>query len=202
MLTVAQIVAFGNALDKCEKTSLTWDEAKPYLIEHVRSTQLPLPAVDNFPEIAQINKQGSTLDKAEVLKLVDVCYGLDCDIWFNDGFMSFESGVKILTTWAQHTHATSPPVGLERIAAHTCPSYEIRTLLNTLICHGTGAYRTVSKTDDIFKFNAIASEFCAAHVLTIDDNDTLVHLGRSDIMFAVRCTQAVGEEFGAFFNKK
>lgn len=199
-LTVAQIVAMGDALAKCHKTGLTWDDAKPYLIAHVHSTQLPLPLMADFPEIAEINKQAVTLDKAEVLKLVDICYGLDCDICFNNGFMSFESGVKILTKWAQHTHATATPVGLERIAKRTAPSYEIRSLFNCLNYHAGGGSESVTQTTSIFKFNAIALAFCAAYVPEMGDNGKHVRLSHVDFAFAVNCNEDIGREF-CDFNK-
>lgn len=199
-LTISQISNFAAALTKCDKTSLTWDEAKPYLIEHVRTTQLPLPQMDNFPEIAQINQQGFALDKAEVLKLVETCYGLDCDIWFNDGFLSFESGVKSLTKWARRTYATEIPVGLERLAKSMFPPESLVKLLNLLIYNLADGV-ILDKTVNLFAFYKYARRFGAKYHPVYDPEIKCVVLVH-DMALSLECSNHDGQEFCDLCNKK
>jgi hypothetical protein len=159
-LTVAQICAFAPALLNCHKTKLTWEEAKPYLIEHVRKTG-KLFARDLHPQIDDVNSEALALTKQEMRDLVDTCYNLNT-FHFTDDFAK-----DTLGAWARRTHATVVPTTLERIAKLIKPSNEMVILLNEFIYNVNGGELYCS-ADGILMFNMLARRFGAKYTPIYD----------------------------------
>lgn len=202
-LTIAQIIAFGDALKHCTATSLTWEEAKPYLIQHVRETNVPFPLSCNFSDLANVNKQGLALSVDEVIQLVKCLYGtgwvLDVPMpLFVAPWISLEDGVRALQLWARMTGASECPVGLARLEAYTKPVDELVVF-----------YRFISKFDvsfsNIFAFNVAVRRYAAAFT-RIDCVDNMIDLLSVVGVRSVHCHPQVSaksvREFCDLCNKK
>jgi hypothetical protein len=154
--TIAQIIELREAFNNCQKTELTWDDAKPYLVAHVRATGTPIPLSDKYPgSMSEINEQGLALSKADVMKLVELCYGLEMNVVLDlRGWMPFSAGVSVLKKWARKTLATECPLELKRYQNHVYPSAKLVALHN----FASGSFFAKDGID-IFSFNFFVNEF-------------------------------------------
>jgi hypothetical protein len=123
-LTVAQIVHFGNALALCEEASLTWAEAKPYLIYYVRTTGHTFNPINNLPEVADVNKWADALTLDEIIALVRLLYDSKCIIeppFCLNLPVLLEEGTRVLQEWALQTGCCEPPLVLSRLSPRANP---------------------------------------------------------------------------------
>ena len=164
-LTIKDICFYAEALKDCEATELTWADAKPYFVKYVRSTNRPLP----FLEELDITDEALALDKAEAVTLVDLCYGntaLPLTFFSDVNRISWEDGVYTFTRWARETGATSCPIGLMRLKSDAHPKEKLVDCFNFV----TNVNHTAVEID-IFDFNLRVRQFGAKfHHLEVQNN--------------------------------
>lgn len=159
-LTIAQIIKFGDALTQCTETSLTFNEAKPYLIRHVEETGRPfkLGMFTDFPELVEINNCALGLNVDELLQLVFLVYGTVMEVpmtLFATPRVPLQEGARILALWASKEGVYGLPTKLERLLPHTKPADEL------VLFYHFASHDTDSVFANIFEFNRAVREYAS-----------------------------------------